>query len=54
MNYTKITNSDSLSNEVNVNLNVFGSLMLHRVGYVDHTDIVAIYQCGATKWGLKL
>jgi hypothetical protein len=37
-------NNVSLSNRVKFNLNVFGSLMLDRVGgHVDDTDIFAIY-----------
>jgi hypothetical protein len=48
MQNSKITNSNTLPNEVKVNLNVLSSLMLNRIGgHVDGTDIVAIHQCSA-------
>ena len=55
MQDTKITNSNTLPDEVKINLNVLCALMLNRVGgYVDGTDVVTIYQCGTTKRGVKL
>ena len=40
MKDTKITNGNPLPDEVEVNLNVLGPLMLHRVaGHVDSTDV---------------
>ena len=55
MQNTKITNGDALSDEVKINLNVLGSLMLNRVGgHVDGTDVVAIHQCGAPERGMQL
>ena len=45
MQNTDITKINALPNEVKINLNVFGVLMLNRVGgHVDRTDIVAVYQ----------
>jgi len=44
MKNTKITNRDSLSDEVQVNLNALGTLMLDRVGeHVDDADVIIIY-----------
>jgi hypothetical protein len=55
MQNTKITNGDSLPDEVKIDLNVLGALMLHRVGgHVDGTDVVAVDQCGAPKRGMQL
>ena len=55
MQNPKITNSNSLSDEVKINLNMLGTLMLYRVGgHVDGTDIVAIYQCGTPERGVQL
>ena len=55
MQNTKITNGDSLPDEVKINLNVLGSLMLYRVGgHVDGTDVVAIHQCGAPERAMQL
>ena len=49
MQDTKITNSNSLSDEVKIDLNVLGALMLNWVGgHVDGTDVVTIHQCGAS------
>ena len=55
MQNTKITNGDSLPDEVKINLNVLGSLMLYRVGgHVDSTNVVAIHQCGASERCMQL
>ena len=55
MKDTKITNGNPLPDEVEVNLNMLGALMLNRIGgHVDCTDVVAIYQCSAAKRGVKL
>jgi hypothetical protein len=55
MQNTNITNGDSLSDEVKIDLNVLGVLMLHRVrGHVYGTDVVAVHQCGAPKRGMQL
>ena len=41
MENTGTTNGNSLPNKVKINLNVFGALMLNRVGgHLDHTDVV--------------
>jgi hypothetical protein len=53
MQDTKITNCNSLPDEVEVDLNMFGELMLNWVGgHVDGTDIVTEHQCGAVKRGV--
>ena len=55
MQDSNVTDGDSLSDEVEVNLNVLGTLVLYRVGgHVDCTDIVAIYQCGVPQGGMQL
>jgi len=55
MQNTKITNSDSFPDEVKINLNVLGSLMLNWIGgHVDCTDVVTIHQCGALERGMHL
>jgi hypothetical protein len=55
MQNPNVTNSNSLSDEVEINLNMLGTLMLYRIGgHVDCTDIVAIYQCCALEGGVKL
>ena len=55
MQNPKITNSYSLSDEVKIDLNVLGTLMLYRIGgHVDCTDVVAIHQCGVPKGGVQL
>jgi hypothetical protein len=55
MQNTKITNGDSLSDKVKIDLNVLGALMLHRIGgHVDGTNVVAVHQCGAPKRGMQL
>jgi hypothetical protein len=52
MKNTKITNRDSLSDEVQVNLNVLCTLMLDRVGeHVDDADVIIIYQHSSVKGG---
>jgi hypothetical protein len=49
------TKGDSLSAEVEVNLNMLGSLMLNRVGgESDGADVVAINHCSTTEWTSKL
>ena len=49
MQNTKITNGDLLPEEVKIDLNVLGALMLNQVGgHVDGTDVVTIHQCGAS------
>jgi hypothetical protein len=54
MQDTKITGSNPFSDEVKINLDVLGVLMLDRVGgHVDSTDVVTIHQCGATERGVE-
>jgi hypothetical protein len=49
------TEVDSFSDEVQVDLNMFGSLMLDRVGgEINSNDIIAINHCSTTKWATKL
>ena len=53
MKDTKITNGNPLPDEVEVNLNMLGTLMLNWIGgHVDNT-IVTINQCGAAKRSMK-
>ena len=55
MKNSKITNGDPLLDEVEVNLNMLGSLMLNRVGgHVDGTDVVTIHQRSSAKRGVEL
>ena len=45
MKNSKITNGNPLPDKVEINLNMFGSLMLNRVGgHVDGADVVAVDQ----------
>jgi hypothetical protein len=47
MQNSKITDSNSLPDEVKINLNMLSSLMLNWVGdHVEGTDVVTIHQCG--------
>jgi hypothetical protein len=49
------TEGDSLSDEVQINLNMLGSLMLNWVGgEVDNTDVITIDHSGAAKRMVKL
>ena len=55
MKNSKITNGDPLLDEVEVNLNMLGSLMLNRIGgHVDGADVVTIHQRSSAKRGMKL
>jgi len=55
MQNTDFTKGDSLSDEVQINLNMLGSLMLNRVaGEVDGTDVITIDHGGAAKRMVKL
>ena len=55
MQNLQITDGDPFTNEVKINLDMLGTLMLDWVGgHVDCTDVVAIYQCSAAKRGVKL
>jgi len=49
------TEGDSFSNEVQVDLNMLGSLMLNRVGgEVNGADIITVDHCNTTEWAVKL
>ena len=55
MKNSKITNGNPLPDEVEINLNMLGSLMLNRVGgHVDSADVVTIDQRGALRSSMKL
>jgi hypothetical protein len=55
MQDTKITDSNSLPNEVKIDLNVFSALMLNRVGgHVNCTDVIAVHQCGTPEGSMQL
>jgi len=51
----QITDGDPFTNEVKINLDVLGMLMLDWVGrHVESTNVVTIHQCSATERGMKL
>jgi hypothetical protein len=53
MKDTNIPNGDLVTNEVKINLNMLGALVLNRVrGHVDGTNIVAIDQAAASQRGM--
>jgi hypothetical protein len=50
-----VTGSDTLADEVQVNLHVLRALMLHGIGgEVDHADVVAADEGGALKGTVEL
>jgi hypothetical protein len=50
-----VTSSDTLADEVQVNLHVLRALMLHGIGgEVDRADVVAVDEGGALKGTAKL
>jgi len=55
MKDTKITNCNSLPDEVKINLNVLSALVLNRVGrHVDGTNVVTVDQSSTPKGGMEL
>lgn len=55
MQNPKITNSDSLSDEVQIDLNVLCPLMLNWIGdHVDRTDVIRVHQYSTPKRGVQL
>jgi hypothetical protein len=55
MKYTDITNSNTLPNKMEINLDMLGALMLDGVGgHVDSADVVTVDQSGFAKWRMKL
>jgi hypothetical protein len=55
MKDTNITNSDLLTNEVEINLNVLYALVLYEVGgEVDDADVVTIDKCALGQRTMKL
>ena len=55
MKNSKITNGNPLPDEVEINLNMLGSLMLNWVGgHVDRTDVITVDKYGAAKRSVKL
>jgi hypothetical protein len=55
MENADFTKGDSFSDEVQINLDVFGSLMLNWVsGEVNGADIITVDYCRMTKWAAKL
>jgi hypothetical protein len=53
MKDTNIPNSDLVANEVKINLNMLGTLVLNRVrGHVDGTNIVTIDRAAASQTGM--
>jgi hypothetical protein len=50
-----ITCSDTLADEVQVDLHMLRALMLHRIGgEVDGADVVAVDEGGALEWAVEL
>jgi nucleoside-triphosphatase THEP1 len=50
-----VTGSDTLADEVQVNLHVLRALMLHGIGgEVDRADVVAVDESGALKGTVEL
>jgi nucleoside-triphosphatase THEP1 len=50
-----VTGSDTLADEVQVNLHVLHALMLHGIGgEVDRADVVAVDESGALKGTVEL
>ena len=55
MKNSKITNGNPLPNEVEINLNMLGSLMLNRIGgHVDGADVITIDQRSALRRSIEL
>ena len=55
MQNSQITDGHPLANEVKINLNMLGMLVVDWVGgHVYCTDVVTVHQCGATERGVKL
>ena len=55
MKNTTITNGNPLPDEVEVNLNMLGALMLNWIGgHVDGADVITIHQRRAAKRSVKL
>jgi hypothetical protein len=52
---TDITKSDPFPNKMEINLHMFGALMLNRVlGHVDGADVVAVHKSCFAQGGVKL
>jgi hypothetical protein len=52
---TNITKSDPFPNKMEINLHMFGALMLNRVlGHVDGADVVAVHKSCFAQGGVKL
>ena len=55
MENSNVTEGDLLSNEVEIDLNMFCPLMLHRIaGEIYSTNVVTIYQSGMARRVLKV
>jgi hypothetical protein len=54
MKNPNITNSHSVSNEVQVNLHMLRPLMLNRVGELHDADVVAVDECALGERVVKL
>ena len=55
MKHTDLTQGHTIANEVKVDLDVFGSLILNWVsGHVDGADVVAEHNRGGGRWSMKL
>jgi hypothetical protein len=55
MKNSNVTEGDLLSNKMEINLNMFRTLMLHWIAEeIYNIDIVIVYQGGTARWVAKL
>lgn len=55
MENTNLTNSNHVTDKIHINLNMFGSLMLNRVGrQIDGTNIITVDKSGSRKRKMQL
>jgi hypothetical protein len=52
--YADITDSDMLVDEVEVDLLLLHALVLHGIGEVEDTDVVAVDECGMHDGNMEL
>jgi nucleoside-triphosphatase THEP1 len=55
MEYMNSADSNLVSDEIQIDLNMLGALMLNRIGRkIDSTDVVAVDECGLLNGVVKL
>jgi hypothetical protein len=55
MEYADLTDGDSLSDKMKINLHMFGALMLNGIGGEIHgADVVVVYDSASRRWTLEL